>query len=116
MRSIIYPAKLAHRGVLIERPCAHCDTTDLHFDGKCSTSSRGPCTICGLPYRSGEGGGWPTHPVDVNGKWGTQTDLPYHDFTPGSYIPADFSPDVPAAFDAIVAMARFIGKPEHFTS
>lgn len=112
--STVYPAKLAYRGVLIERPCAHCDTVDLHFEGRCSTSSNGPCTVCGLPYRSGDGGGWPTHPVDVHGEY--RSSLPMHDFEPGYYIPADFESDVPVAFDAIISTVLEIGLPEMFTS
>jgi hypothetical protein len=108
MREITYPARLAYRGVLIERPCVHCDTTDLHFDGRCQ---HGPCTVCGLPYRTE---GWPTHPVDEHGEY--RSSLPMHEFSYGSYAPADFEAEVPAAFDALVSLVRFIGWPEHFTS
>lgn len=33
-RSVL-PLKLAYRGVLIERPCANCDTVNVHFEGMC---------------------------------------------------------------------------------
>jgi len=105
---VVHPVKLAFRGVLIERPCAHCDTVDLHFDGHCPS---GPCTVCGQPRRFD---GWPSHPLDVHGQW--RTELPLHDFTPGTYSPADFGQDLSAAFLAIVDQARQIGLPEHYTS
>ena len=104
----IYPTKLAFLGVLIERPCAHCDTVDLHFDGLCNS---GPCAVCGIGKHSN---GWQTHPVDVHGEW--RSELPMHDFTPGIYFPADFEGPVPAAFEAILGVVREIGMPGHYLS
>lgn len=109
MRNVVEPALLAYRGVLIERPCAWCDATSIHFDGLCQD---GPCSVCGVPRREG---GWASHPRNADGTWHVFPDSEQHDWTPHSYLPADIDLDSPA-FEAIVDVARTLGMPERYTS
>jgi hypothetical protein len=113
----INPAKLAYRGVLIERPCANCDTVDVHFQGKCNS---GPCQVCGETER--ERGTW--HAYVHN-----------HEFVHGTYYPADIEfpctcdaaikwhhihkpgcGSIERAFHTILAKVLEIGMPEHYSS
>jgi hypothetical protein len=120
----ISPAKLAYRGVLIERPCVNCDTVDIHFDGRCNS---GPCQalfedgVCGVH------------------RFGSRSELNHdrqymHDWKAPTYYPADIEwPGLPSldidgypvfdnptyqarqAFHALLDCVRQIGWPEYFT-
>lgn len=89
--------KLPYRGVLIERPCFNCDTTDMHFEGECS---QGPCTVCGETRGSHYQGAIDSTP---------------HDWTPNVYQPALIA-NAPDPFNEMVDNARLIGSPAHFSS
>jgi len=102
-------ARLAYRGVLIERPCTFCDLTDNHYDGLCND---GPCRICGVRKRQE---GWATHPLEADGQWRSFPSGEAHDWAPHSYMPADVDENLPA-FEAIVDAARSLGMPERYTS
>lgn len=109
MSRAVEAQKLAYRGVLIERPCAFCDTNSYHLDGLCQD---GPCTVCGQRRRDQ---GWATHPLNAQGLWRGSYDEPVHDWQPHSYLPADIDQNLPA-FEAMVDEARHLGMPEHYTS
>lgn len=93
--SYVDPIHLPYHGVLIERPCTHCDTVDMHYEGECS---QGPCQKCGR--KRGE------H------YWLTEDE---HDWQPARYDPALIA-NAPGSFDAIIDEAGALGWPAHFSS
>lgn len=136
----VHPVKLAYRGVIIERPCVHCDTVNIHFEGLCQS---GPCARCGRQRfdSKGRGGGiecgydlhqWQGqayHPADI--EWpaeskcarcgieraehcNEQCDLPCWSGACEHHLFVEHA--ARAAFDAIVDRAREIGLPERYTS
>ena len=105
-RLITHPAKLAYEGVLIERPCDFCDTTDLHFDNLCQ---QGPCRVCGVARHEQ---GRATHPLGSDGTW---SGAGMHDWTAHEYLPADFKIESPA-FKAMLREVRRQGWPMSYTS
>lgn len=91
-----YLDKLPYRGVVIDRPCANCDTCDVHFQDECAM---GPCTVCG--EKRGTHYAWP--------------EGPQHEWTPNHYQPALIA-EAPVAFNAMITMVRHTGMPAHFMS
>jgi hypothetical protein len=89
MRRLVELATMAFGGVLIERPCAFCDSTDYHYDGLCNT---GPCRSCGVQRREG---GHIVHDYTVDD----------HKWTAWDYEPFDFTTRS-GAFEQMLAVLR----------
>jgi hypothetical protein len=106
---LIDAQSVEYRGVLIERPCLHCDTTSFHLDGLCQD---GPCTVCGVNKRVD---GWASHPAAADGLWRSNYAEPMHDWAAHSYEPAQISATIPA-FEAMIGVALQLGWPERYTS
>lgn len=99
MSLITHPTSLAYQGVLIERPCAHCDTVNLHFEGLCQ---EGPCLVCGVARR---------HAGSRHHDWYTSD----HEWVAHTYYPADFTVRS-EAFEQMLTQVKLIGWPGHYTS
>lgn len=117
----VSPVKLPYRGVLIERPCIHCNTVDIHFEGNCNS---GPCVQCGDPrYVSTRNSGTWGHDYSHDHKWLA------HEYFPADIVwpdeptfaeigyPADNQPGRMArrAFHVILDKVKEIGWPEMYT-